>query len=198
MSLTAHRLFQHSDESATLGTLDSGSEARDTAPPAPGLAFVVYGTPVPKGSLKQVPVRRKGGAIVMGPNGPVMNTVHDNEDLEPWMAAVASSAMVARSKVGWGVQRGVAIEVTCRFFMPRTKGDFGTGRNAGTLKASAPKHHIKKPDYDKLVRGILDPLTGVLYGDDGQVVGETKVPGGKFYCGPNDVPRAEVLVRVRP
>ena len=168
-----------------------------TAPPAPApvpsLHFTVIGTPVPKGSLKQVPVRRKGGAVVMGKNGPVMNTVHDNPALEPWMQAVAGTALAARAQAGWPVRRGVALEVHCRFFMPRNKSDFGSGRNAGQLKGSAPRHHIKKPDVDKLVRGILDPLTGVLYGDDGQVVA---APGRKYLCGPNDSPRAEVLVRV--
>jgi Holliday junction resolvase RusA-like endonuclease len=170
----------------------TSGEAR-AASSGPGLAFTVLGTPVPKGSLKQVPVRRKGGGVVMGPNGPVMNTVHDNPALEPWMQAVASMALMHRQAAGWELLRGVAIAVTCRFFMPRNKGDFGTGRNAALLKPSAPRHHVKKPDVDKLVRGILDPLTGVIYGDDGQVVAAN---GRKFFCAPQDTPRAEVLVRV--
>lgn len=30
--------------------------------------------------------------------------------------------------------------------------------------------HVKKPDLDKVLRGIKDPLTGIIYRDDSQVV----------------------------
>lgn len=57
-----------------------------------------------------------------------------------------------------------------RFYQPRIKGHFGTGRNAGLLKDSAPARPVVKPDIDKLSRAILDGLTGQLYHDDAQVV----------------------------
>ena len=40
---------------------------------------------------------------------------------------------------------------TLIFVMPRPKSHLGTGKNAGIVKASAPKHHIAKPDLDNLV-----------------------------------------------
>lgn len=41
-------------------------------------------------------------------------------------------------------------------------------------RATAPKtftpHHTRKPDVDKLMRMILDVMTGLVYADDGQVI----------------------------
>ena len=37
------------------------------------------------------------------------------------------------------------------------------------VKNSSPVHHLQKPDTDKLIRAILDALTGIIYKDDSQV-----------------------------
>jgi len=58
------------------------------------------------------------------------------------------------------------LAVMLYFDMPRPKGHYGTGRNAGVLKASAPKEHTKKPDIDNLVKFVLDALHGVYWRDD--------------------------------
>ena len=152
------------------------------------VSFVVHGTPVPKGSLKPFVVKRKDGSATA-------HLTHDNPALRPWAQAVAGAAILARAHSGrldapW---RGVPIEVSCRFYLPRVKADYGTGRNALKLKPSAATHHIRKPDVDKLVRGVLDALTGVLYGDDGQVV---RAPAEKVLCGPGESPRAEIEVEI--
>ena len=62
--------------------------------------------------------------------------------------------------------------VTMRFYLRRPKSHFGTGRNAAVLKASAPKQHTQKPDLTKFVRSTEDALTGVLWGDDAQIVSQ--------------------------
>lgn len=77
------------------------------------------------------------------------------------------------------------VKLTLRYFMVRSKGHFGTGRNAGRLKDSAPAYHTKKPDLDKLNRAISDALTGIVWKDDSQVV---KQDIEKVYCGPEDKP----------
>lgn len=41
----------------------------------------------------------------------------------------------------------------------------------GVLTKSAPRTHVSKPDLDKLVRTVLDALTGVVIHDDSQVCG---------------------------
>jgi crossover junction endodeoxyribonuclease RusA len=48
----------------------------------------------------------------------------------------------------------------------RVASHYGSGRNAAKLKDSAPLHVEKSPDLDKLVRGVMDGLKGVLYSDD--------------------------------
>lgn len=62
-----------------------------------------------------------------------------------------------------------AVRVDLRFIMPKPK----------TVKRERP--HVK-PDLDKLVRAVLDGLTGVAYVDDAQVtsVTATKRYGGKY------------------
>ena len=45
---------------------------------------------------------------------------------------------------------------TLIFVMPRPKSHLGTGKNAGIVKASAPKHHIAKPDLDNLIKPSWD------------------------------------------
>jgi Holliday junction resolvase RusA-like endonuclease len=135
-----------------------------------------------------MPVTRKDGSHTV-------HLAHDNAALKPWAQAVAGAAILARAQSDrldspW---RGVPIRVACRFYLPRVKADWGTGRNALKLKPSAATHHIRKPDVDKLVRGVLDALTGVLYGDDGQVV---SAPAEKVLCGPGESPRAEIEVEI--
>ncbi|PIE79433.1 MAG: hypothetical protein CSA11_12010 [Chloroflexi bacterium] len=55
------------------------------------------------------------------------------------------------------------------FRMPRPKSHYGTGRNAGRLKPSAPDFHVSKPDIDNCVKFALDCLNGVVFSDDRQV-----------------------------
>jgi Holliday junction resolvase RusA-like endonuclease len=59
------------------------------------------------------------------------------------------------------------------FGLPRPKHHFGTGRNAGQVKASAPPYPDGKPDVDKLSRAIMDALKGVVYDDDARVICKT-------------------------
>lgn len=62
------------------------------------------------------------------------------------------------------------VKVDATFYLPRPKGHYGTGRNAGKLKKSAPYWHTKKPDRDNLDKAVLDVLTSLGYWrDDCQV-----------------------------
>ena len=55
--------------------------------------------------------------------------------------------------------------------MQRPKSHFGTGRNAGKLKPSAPKYPAVKPDVDKLSRAVHDALTiANVIDDDSRIV----------------------------
>lgn len=62
----------------------------------------------------------------------------------------------------------VSVEIIAIF--PRPKCHYGTGRNAATLKADAPRHHCGKPDRDNVEKAVLDALTQLgFWRDDGQV-----------------------------
>ncbi|MFH1614892.1 MAG: RusA family crossover junction endodeoxyribonuclease [Planctomycetota bacterium] len=83
------------------------------------------------------------------------------------------------------------LRIDIAWFFARPKSHFGTGKNAGKLKASAHEYwHTKKPDRDNLDKFILDSLTGVFFKDDSIVcAGEL----GKFWDDFNK-PRVEVSV----
>ena len=82
-----------------------------------------------------------------------------------------------------------AVSVEIGFYFRRPKGHFGTGRNEGKLKASAPQYHIIKPDSDNLVKFAFDCLNEVAWKDDTQVVRHL---AEKIY---DDEPRTEILIR---
>jgi Holliday junction resolvase RusA-like endonuclease len=76
------------------------------------------------------------------------------------------------------------------FFLPRPKGHYGTGKNAGKLKPSAPKYHIKKPDCDNLEKFVADCLNGLVWKDDSQII---KSITEKHY---SEQPRTEIIIEV--
>jgi Holliday junction resolvase RusA-like endonuclease len=120
------------------------------------LHFFVPGIPVPKGSTKAFVV--KGRAVTTATNG---------TKEKPWASAISYSAM---QEIKFSKPTADAISVSLTFYMPRPKGHYGTGRNSGTVKESAPLRHTNKPDLDKLVRSVCDSLTNVVWNDDSQVV----------------------------
>lgn len=83
---------------------------------------------------------------------------------------------------------GHPVEVAMVFHMPRPRSHFGTGKNQGKLKPSAPKHHTIKPDIDNLIKFPLDVLNGVAWTDDKQII---TVTGCKVY---SDKPRTEIMI----
>ena len=80
--------------------------------------------------------------------------VSDNVRLKQWEQAVGWSARAAGASLNDGA---VAVDVI--FYLPRPQRIRGDD--------ALP---ITRPDLDKLVRAVLDALTGICYGDDGQVV----------------------------
>ncbi len=112
------------------------------------VSFEVLGRPQPQGSLK--------GFVV---NGKVRLTC-DNEHTIPYRQAVGYAALRARNSDAIFEGPHVAVSVQCDFYFRRPKGH----KKAWT-------HPPTKPDIDKLCRAILDALTGILFADDGQVVG---------------------------
>lgn len=118
--------------------------------------FTVLGLPAPQGSKTFVPTAAGG------------RSKESNEaKLKPWRAAVTAAAHEAMD--GRQLRTG-PLELRVTFVFPRLATHFGTGRNAGRLKPSAPLYVRVRPDVDKLMRAIGDALTGVVFRDDGQIV----------------------------
>jgi crossover junction endodeoxyribonuclease RusA len=113
-------------------------------PPEPvAVTFDVPGIPAPQGSMKGF---ARGDRVIM---------TSDNERLKPWRAVVALSASQAATAPFTG-----PVSLTLHFRLPVPK--------------SAPKRRrlyaMRKPDVDKLARGAMDALTGIVFIDDAQVV----------------------------
>ncbi|MHB1098129.1 MAG: RusA family crossover junction endodeoxyribonuclease [Burkholderiales bacterium] len=117
---------------------------------SPIMSVFVPGVPIPKGSTKAFPFRRKNGKLGVA-------VTAANEKTKLWQVQMARCAAKE-----WHWRGGVwpgPIFLTVHFFLPRPK--------------SVSKkiiYHLKKPDLDKLLRTVLDALTGIAYLDDAQVV----------------------------
>ena len=136
--------------------------------------FHVPGVPQTAGSHRSFNHARTGKVV----------TVHDNPKTKAWMKTVAKAARAA-----WqGAPLSGALRLAAKFYLPRPKSHFGTGRNADKLKPSAPQFPIvSRDDTDKLHRAVQDACKGILYGDDGQVV---DIHSRKRY----GTPRAEITL----
>jgi Holliday junction resolvase RusA-like endonuclease len=133
------------------------------------VSFFVPGTPRPGGSKTATVIRRKGGQIVMTAAGRPLITMRDDggEKTADWKRNVAYFARGSYSSDP--IPRGVPIRLEVTFVMPRCASHFGTGKNAGRLKASAPAEHVTKPDLSKITRSTEDALTGIIWADDAAI-----------------------------
>lgn len=118
--------------------------------------FNVLGEPQPQGSKT---------TVVRAGRRPVMR--EDNPLTGPWRSTVTAAAVKA---MGDRQLRSGPLRLRVVFVFPRPAGHWGTGRNAGRLKPSAPVYCRTRPDVDKLLRAVGDALTGVVFRDDAQVV----------------------------
>jgi len=106
------------------------------------LRFIVHAPPASQGSMTAVYNRRLKVARVRHSNAPA---------LSKWRTLVAARARLVKATqwegpIGIRISFGIAAPIDTRHGYP------------------------KSPDLDKLVRGVLDALTGVCYVDDSQVV----------------------------
>jgi Holliday junction resolvase RusA-like endonuclease len=139
----------------------------------PDLVVRVFGEPKTKGSTRSFIPRRGDGSMVTRADGsPMVVTKDDAGDLgKAWLGAVAQAVALEMEAAGFAMvpaRAPVALEMI--FYRPRKAGHYGTGRNSGVLKDSAPAFPSTKPDVDKLERAILDALKNVAWHDDGQVI----------------------------
>ncbi len=108
----------------------------------------VAGKPAPQGSKRHV----GGGRMV-----------ESSKAVGPWRERVG--AELARLELGEPSR--AAIVVNARFCFTRPKSHL---RVNGSPRGSAPRVPATRPDLDKLVRAVLDAMSGVVFVDDAQVV----------------------------
>lgn len=123
-----------------------GMTTLQTPPPVPpsGTAFVP-GAPAPQGSMKGVVINGRA------------RVVPDNKKTGPWRGHIQSHLIPV---IGPSVVYPCGgVHVAALFVMPR--------RAAEPKRVTPP--HVRKPDLDKLVRAVLDAITGLIVADDSQV-----------------------------
>jgi Holliday junction resolvase RusA-like endonuclease len=125
------------------------------APACQTIRFFVPGLPRPGGSKRAFLHKTTGRVIV----------TEDCKRSKDWRTAVAFKASEAIKSPFAG-----PVEVRFEFLMPRPKGHFGSGRNTGILRSSAPAYPAVKPDVTKLVRSTEDAMKGIAWNDDAQAV----------------------------
>jgi crossover junction endodeoxyribonuclease RusA len=105
----------------------------------------------------------------------------------PWRTLVAHAAGQRMA----GPPIGEALEVTLGFYFPRPKSHSGKKG----LKPSAPPWPTGRNlgDADKLARGVLDALTGIVFADDSQVA---RLLVAKRWADESPTRASGVLIRV--
>lgn len=141
------------------------------------LRFEVYGNPATAGSKRGFV--RGGKAVV----------VDDCKRNKPWQQEVS---WTVRSQYNGPLLIG-PLMVQLAFYLQRPASHFRTGRFKNELRVGAPEQHTQKPDALKLARSVEDALTGVLWGDDAQIVEEQIY---KFWC-EQRTDRPGVVISVR-
>lgn len=152
----------------------------------PLVSFFVPGKPGIKGSTSSAPFQRQDGSLGV-------RTFNANTRNTKWSQSVRIAAMAAvREQRGTGYTPTIGpvlLRVSFLFARPKTHAlRFGRGR---TPRPMPPATSHALGDLSKLVRAVEDPLTGVVWGDDSQVV---QVEATKAYCEANEVPGARVVV----
>ncbi|MBF6555520.1 MAG: RusA family crossover junction endodeoxyribonuclease [Acidimicrobiales bacterium] len=132
------------------------------------IRFEVRGFPAPQGALK---VGMAGGRahLFNRSSGP----------LRDWRGAVASAAQPHAPTPVW--DGPVSVALAFRLPQPRSR---PTTVGRGKKKRAVRIWPDRKPDVDKLVRAVLDALSGVVFMDDSQVV---RLTASKDYGDPGVV-----------
>jgi crossover junction endodeoxyribonuclease RusA len=139
------------------------------------MEITVRGIPAPQGSKRHV----GGGRMI-----------ESSKAVGPWREAVRAETQ--RAMEGEESYTG-PVSVRLVFLLPRPRGHYGTGRNAGKVRPSAPALPAGKPDLDKLERAVLDGISaGGGWCDDAQVV---HLQAWKEYADQSEHPGCYIEIR---
>ena len=114
------------------------------------ITFTVWGRPQPQGSSRAFIPKGWTRAVITSANS----------KNKPWRQEIAGTALAEMEKERLSLApKGKAIAIEANFIFTKPK---------STKKSEVYK--VTKPDTDKLVRSLLDALTGIVFADDSQVV----------------------------
>lgn len=138
--------------------------------------FTVSGKSATKGSWRPIPNPKTGKTLLIPQGG----------RSKVWEREVKDAARIAHDGDPWPKGTPVALYVIFYFNRPNWHFRTKAGKvDRSALKPSAPKYPCGAiGDLDKLVRAIGDALTGVVYGDDCQIV---SILAYKVYHGDGEV-----------
>ena len=142
------------------------------------IEFFVPGQARPAGSKSAFKHKQTGKIIV----------THANPATKQWMDSVKWFAM---KEVNRMIPTNEPVCLKLIFLKDRPKTHFGSGRNEGVLRSSAPSHFTNTPDLTKLTRAVEDGLTGIVWKDDCQVIAQATI---KRYCRGDEKPGVQVIV----
>jgi crossover junction endodeoxyribonuclease RusA len=123
------------------------------------ITFDVIGRPAPQGSKKSIGNNR---------------FVESSKFLPAWRKTVRVAAEEAVTASMWARVSG-PVELEVMFYLDRPS----------SISKTKRPYPIVPPDVDKLLRGVQDSLSGVIYEDDAQIIrclawkvyADTRVPG---------------------
>jgi len=117
----------------------------------PEIKFTVWGTARPKGSARAF--------VPKGWTRPIITS--DNQGLKAWEDTIRATLQDVMNTTPAGIRGEIfdaPVALMLIFHLPRPKA------------AKHLRYSTKKPDLDKLVRGAIDAMNGILFHDDAQVV----------------------------
>lgn len=126
--------------------------------------FTIPHTPVAKGRARSSVRRGKGGKPILTKGGEPIIGHHTPEKTRNYEALVRQFAQQAA--YAEPITCPVDLLVEFRFRVPKSWPKWQR-----ELCAAGMIHHTQKPDCSNLVKAIEDACNGVLFADDGQVVG---------------------------
>ena len=115
------------------------------------ITITIEGTPRPQGSKRHV------GRGIM---------VESSKYVAGWREWVRHRAVEAMRGIEV-IEKPSPVFVEIVFGFDRPQKHF---RSNGELREDAAEYHTGKPDVDKLLRAILDSMTGIVFRDDSQVM----------------------------
>jgi Holliday junction resolvase RusA-like endonuclease len=124
---------------------------------ASGFDLFVPGKPATKGSAKAF--------MRPGMKHPVIT--NDNPRAKSWEAIIRETIRLQVASDRLLIELPAEVRIAARFHRP--KNHYRSGKHERDLRPDAPRRMTEKPDGDKVLRSVLDALTGVAYLDDKQV-----------------------------